>query len=100
MMDNLCKIVNNDIHNHYCGKIIQNEVINLLANKIKQNTVDRALQTKYFSIIVDCTPDVSHVEQLSITIHFADLTDISIKEHFLIYYQAHHRLEKRCQISF
>jgi hypothetical protein len=25
MMDNLRKIVNNDIHKNYCGKIIQNE---------------------------------------------------------------------------
>jgi hypothetical protein len=60
----------------------------LLANKVKQNIVDRALQAKYFSIIVDCTPDVSHIEQLSITIRFVGLTDTSVKEHFLTHCQA------------
>jgi hypothetical protein len=70
MMDRLRKIVNDDIHNHYCGKIIQNELINLLATKVKQYIVDRALQAKCLSVIVDCIPDVCHVEQLSITISF------------------------------
>jgi hypothetical protein len=51
-MDHLRKIVNNDIHNHYCGKIIQNGLINLPAKKVKQNIAKRALQAKYFSIIV------------------------------------------------
>jgi hypothetical protein len=31
---------------------------------------------------------VSHIEQLSITIRFVDLTETSIKEHFLTYCQA------------
>jgi hypothetical protein len=65
----------------------KNELINFLANKVKQNTVT-ALQAKYFSIIVDYTTDVSHIEQLSITINFVDLTDTLTKEHFLTYCQA------------
>jgi hypothetical protein len=87
-MDHVRKIGNNYIHNHYCGKIIQNELINLLANKVKQNIVCGALEAKFFSVIVDCTPDVSHIEQLLITIFLVVLTDTLIKEHFLTHWQA------------
>lgn len=74
-----------NISDHYCSKDIQNELINLMGEKVTSDIVSRAKDSKYFSIIADCTPDISHVEQLSLTIRFADLSDsnVSIKEHFL-----------------
>lgn len=74
-----------DISDHYCGKNIQAELINLMGEKVKSEIVSRARNSKYYSIIADCTPDISHIEQLSLTIRFADLSDnnISIKEHFI-----------------
>lgn len=39
---------------------------------------------KYFSIIFDCTPDVSHNEQLSVIVRIVTQEDApQIKEHFL-----------------
>ncbi|XP_075056896.1 uncharacterized protein LOC142143080 [Mixophyes fleayi] len=76
--------------NIYLGKDIQNELILLLSNTIKENILESARLAKYFSIIIDCTPDVSHVEQMSMIIRFVDRasgTDdcepVHIREHFL-----------------
>ncbi|XP_011343812.3 zinc finger MYM-type protein 1 [Ooceraea biroi] len=85
MQEHLKLAMAGDISDHYCGKDIQNELIDLMGGKVKSEIVSRAKTSKYYSIIADCTPDISHIEQLSLTIRFADLSDdnISIKEHFL-----------------
>ncbi|XP_068989239.1 zinc finger MYM-type protein 1-like [Neodiprion pinetum] len=73
------------ISDHYCGKDIQNELIDLMGEKVTSEIISRVKNAKYYSIIADCTPDISHVEQLSLTMRFADLTDanFAIKEHFI-----------------
>lgn len=51
-------------HSSYLGNIIQNEVI--APNSWKIGTVVTGIkQSKYYSIILDCTPDVSQPEQMS-----------------------------------
>lgn len=76
-----------DVSDHYCGKDIQNELIELMGEKVKSEIISHAKKSKYYSIIADCTPDISHVEQLSLTIQFVDLSSdddkISVKEHFI-----------------
>ena len=74
-----------EISDHYCGKNIQNELISLMANEVNKIIISRALIAKYYAIIADCTPDISHIEQLSLTIRFVDLSGnkIEMKEHFL-----------------
>ena len=44
------------------------------------------IKCKYYSIIVDCTTDVSHVEQMSLIIRFVQFDSVGnvlIREHFL-----------------
>ena len=74
-----------NISDHYCGKNVQNELIDLMGGKVTSEIVSRAKNAIYYSIIADCTPDVSHVEQLSLMIRFVDLSgsNVSIKEHFI-----------------
>jgi hypothetical protein len=41
---------------------------------------------KYYSIIVDCTPDISKVEQMSVVVRFVQIKDgeeLRIQENFL-----------------
>ncbi|XP_025832224.1 zinc finger MYM-type protein 1-like isoform X2 [Agrilus planipennis] len=87
MQEHLRLAMKGDVSDHYCGKDIQNELIELMGEKVKSEIISRAKKSKYCSIIADCTSDISHVEQLSLTLRFVDLSDdnekISVKEHFL-----------------
>lgn len=74
-------------HKNYLGDKIQNEVINLIGENIKSKILEVTKKAKYYSILLDCTPDSSHQEQISVCIRFVNLknTGISIEEHFLLF---------------
>lgn len=90
---------NNQRHPHYLGKIVQNELIQIMASAICKEILFSVKKARYFSIILDCTPDVSHTEQMTVVIRFvqihsstevtcksrneSDCNHIEVKEHFL-----------------
>ncbi|XP_073196247.1 zinc finger MYM-type protein 1-like [Lepidochelys kempii] len=89
----VCQLIKDkEMHVHYLGKGIQNELIQLLSNAIKQKILASARAAKYFSVILDCTPDAGHVEQMTMNVRFVDrptseteneTESVCIKEHFL-----------------
>ncbi|XP_023241006.1 zinc finger MYM-type protein 1-like [Centruroides sculpturatus] len=78
----LKQVTDKTTNDHYLGKNIQNERIQLMASHVKAQIVDKIIKNKYYSIILDCTRDVSRVEQLSIIIRVFN-TNTSIEEHFI-----------------
>lgn len=54
----------------YLGKTIQNELLSLMGNKVRECILNRVKEAKYFALILDCTPDLSRKEQLSIILRY------------------------------
>ena len=86
MKNHLQRVIDKEVQNYYLSHNIQNELISLLANKIKEEIRRKILKAKYFSVILDCIPDLSHEEQMSIDIRCVDVEDaskIKVDEFFL-----------------
>ena len=60
-------------------------MIQPLANEIKCKIIKNIKEAKYFSIILDCTPNASHQEQMSLILRCVDISTSPIKivEHFV-----------------
>jgi len=54
----------------YLSKTICNEIIELMGRKVVSKIVSEIKVAKYYSISVDSTPDISHVDQLTFIVRY------------------------------
>lgn len=54
----------------YLSNHIQNELIECLAKCVIEHIINAVVKSRYYTIIVDCTSDLSHVEQMSIILRY------------------------------
>lgn len=57
---------------NYMSSTSIDEFVHLMAKKVLDNIVEEVKRAKYFSIIVDSTPDVTHLDQLSFVLRYVD----------------------------
>ncbi|KAH9649914.1 hypothetical protein KPL70_026163 [Citrus sinensis] len=89
MQEHIRRIKTGEIHDHYLRHNIQNELILMLALEIKKSIVNKVKEAKYFSVILDCTPNASHQEQMSLILRCVDISTnlVKIEEYFLRFLQ-------------
>ncbi|KAL4153486.1 hypothetical protein QTP88_001319 [Uroleucon formosanum] len=86
--DHLRRVCNDEIHDHYLGPRIQNELISIIATKIRDEIINRVKQSKYFTILLDGTPDKSHKEQLTFLLRIVEISKnlkYEINEYFICF---------------
>lgn len=66
----------------YLSNTICDDLILNLTKTVLENIVQETITSKYFSIIIDSTPDISKVDQLTVAIRYI-LPDGSTVERFL-----------------
>jgi hypothetical protein len=54
----------------YLSSTIVEELIQLMAKKVRSTIISEITQAKYFSVSVDSTPDISHVDQLTVIVRY------------------------------
>jgi len=59
------------IHRIYdLSSTIYEDIMQLMVNKIIHTIVDQIKKCKYFSLIIDSTPDITHIDQLSFIVRY------------------------------
>ncbi|XP_052624910.1 uncharacterized protein LOC128132399 [Lactuca sativa] len=68
------RITSEGLHVHYLGHLIQKELISLLDEDIKKELIKEIKKTKYYSIKLDCTPNLNHQEHMNIIVRYLKLS--------------------------
>ena len=88
LLENHLKNVRENPHSvSYLSHDIQNEFLSLLAGAVRDKIITEIKEAKYFGILHDSTPDVSHTEQLSQVIRYVqsdfETGNVRVKETFI-----------------
>ncbi|XP_025204578.1 zinc finger MYM-type protein 1-like [Melanaphis sacchari] len=77
----------------YFSPQIQNEIISLLGKSTREKLLNRVKESKYYSIMFDCTPDVSHKEQMSQVLRYVYISNgtVSVEETFIDFMESHEK---------
>ena len=68
---------------HYLSHDIQNEFVKIISSIGKNKLMDKIKSSKYYSVILDCTldctPDISHIGQLSLIIRTVQIKNGNVE---------------------
>jgi len=85
MMEHVRKAMTQEIRDHYLSSLSRTSCSALWQIPQRKKIIRWCQKVKYYSIISDCTRDISRVEQMTTTIQFILIENrkVEIHEHFI-----------------
>lgn len=71
-------------HTSYLSSSTYEQFLKIMSCKVTEEIVKKIKAAKYFSLVIDSTPDIAHVDQLAIIIRYVDEKGIPV-ERFLCF---------------
>lgn len=56
----------------YVSHATMEEIVSILGNEVRGNKVTSTKESKYYSIIVDSTQDITHIDQLTVVVRYIE----------------------------
>uniref|UniRef100_A0A1B6LXI0 DUF4371 domain-containing protein n=1 Tax=Graphocephala atropunctata TaxID=36148 RepID=A0A1B6LXI0_9HEMI len=78
----------------YLSKTTYEEFISLMAEQIKSTIMKEVRDTKYFGIVLDSTPDILHVDQLTFVVRYVDKDGVPIERFICFVPNVGHKAEQ------
>ncbi|XP_065667570.1 uncharacterized protein LOC136087881 [Hydra vulgaris] len=72
-------------HTSYLSKTICEELIAMMGEQVMGFIKDEISKSRYFSVSVDSTPDITHCDQLTIILRYINMVDYQPVERFLTF---------------
>lgn len=69
----------------YLSSTICEEVIKIMGNQVMAVIIKVLQQSRYFSLSIDSTPDISHIDQLTTIVKYVRMSDGKVVERFLTF---------------
>lgn len=76
------------------------QFVNIMAEKVKETIVNEIKDAKYFSIVVDSTPDISHSDQLSLIFRYIKKNGEPVERFLQFFANARHKSEDMADAVF
>lgn len=78
----------------YISKTTYEELINLIAEKVRTVILKEVQKAKYFGIVLDSTPDISHVDQLTFVIRYVAVDGMPVERFICFVPNVGHKSEE------
>ena len=79
------RIMKHTTKKHYLSNTIQNELIDIAAKKVEKELMTQLTKAKYYALSLDCTPDISHKEHITVILQFVQCNEedgVTVKDAF------------------
>ena len=79
------RIIKHTTKKHYLSNMIQNELTDIVAKKAEKEFMTQLTKAKYYALSLDCTPDISHKERMTVIFQFVQCDEedgVTVKKAF------------------